>query len=57
MMQCWVSKFGVCFMKEILWFIRYFGLNIFSPGISLMLKNHLDVPLLGGVFCKLERGC
>ena len=56
MMQCWVSKFGVCFMKEILWFIRYFGLNIFSPGISLMLKNHLDVPLLGGVFCKLERG-
>ena len=57
MMQCWESKFGVCFIKGILWSIRYFGVNIFSSAISLMLRNHLDVPLLGRAFCKPERGC
>ena len=50
------SKFGVCFMIGILWSIRYFELNIFSSTISLMLKNLLDVPMLGRVFCKPGKG-
>jgi len=56
MMLCWENKYGVCFMIEIPWCIRFFGLNIFSPVISLMLRNHRGVPTLGVVFCKLEKG-
>ena len=43
-------------MIGILWSIRYFELNIVSSTISLMLKNLLDVPMLGKVFCKPGKG-
>ena len=55
MMLCWGNKFGVCFMIEIPWYIRCFGLNIFNPVTYLMLKNPRRVLLLGVAFCKLER--
>ena len=54
-MHCWLNRCGVLFIIETTFFLKCLVLSTFRMVIFLRLQFILDVPMLGGVFYKLER--